>query len=99
MESRGMESRSKGGGITSYLMNFNYGLNVESILRVICQVSVASSVIMFAKAMDGEVCGARTEFWNPSSWSVPAGCFIRSLVQNIPNDFSDYDSSVIEQSP
>lgn len=89
MNARDREAgKGRRGNIFDELTNFSYSpTSPESWVRLVAQVSVAGSVIVLLKALDGNVCGTAWNFWVPQTWGNPIGCFIRSLVQNVPDDF------------
>lgn len=75
-----------GGSIWDVLTDFNYSpSSVESWVKFGCQVLVVGMVITTLKALDGEVCGQPWNLAFPQTWGNPAGCFVRSLVRNVPN--------------
>lgn len=85
----------KRGNILDELLNFNYNpANIESWIRVGCQVTAVGMAIVLVKGLDGDVCGSRPNLWTPSSWMSPIGCFVRGLVKNVPNDFNQYDGAI-----
>ncbi|WP_088893167.1 hypothetical protein [Leptolyngbya ohadii] len=74
------------GSIWEVLTDFNYSpSSIESWVKFGCQVLVVGMVITTLKALDGEVCGQPWNLAFPQTWGNPAGCFVRSLVRNIPN--------------
>lgn len=90
----GNGNSGKRGNILDELLNFSYNpASIESWFRIGAQVTALGMVIVLVKGLDGDVCGTRPNLWTPSSWMAPVGCFTRSLVKNVPNDFNQYDSS------
>lgn len=74
------------GSIWEVLTDFNYSpSSLESWVKFGCQVLVVGMVITTLKALDGEVCGQPWNLTFPQTWGNPAGCFVRSLVRNVPN--------------
>ncbi|HEY9660617.1 MAG TPA: hypothetical protein V6C65_19345 [Allocoleopsis sp.] len=70
------------------LTNFTYDpSSPESWVRLGCQVCFGGMAIIFLKALDGNVCGQPWTVALPQTWGNPVGCFIRSLVQNVPDNF------------
>lgn len=74
--------------IWALLTDFSYNpSSPESWVRLGCQVCVGGMAIIFLKALDGNVCGQPWTVALPQTWGNPVGCFIRSLVQNVPDNF------------
>lgn len=72
------------------LTDFNYNpASFESWLKLMCQVTVLGGAIVLVKALDGRTCGNGWNWWLPQTWGNPAGCFVRSLVRNVPDNFLD----------
>ncbi len=72
------------------LTNFSYNpASPESWVRLAAQVAIGGMFLMLFKALDGTTCGRGWNLWVPQTWSTPAGCFTRSLVKNVPDNFLD----------
>ncbi len=74
--------------IWTTLTDFSYNpSHPASWVKLGCQVCVAGMLIALLKALDGEVCGRGWRWDIPQTWSNPVGCFVRSLVRNVPDSF------------
>lgn len=62
-------------------------------------ITIVGAVIVFFKAMDGELCGSnppKFSFWNPLPHAARiVGCFGRGLVQVVPNPLSEGSGNAI----
>lgn len=68
--------------------NFHYNpASPESWVRLGAQVAIAGMAITLVKSLDGSTCGRGWNIWVPQTWSIPAGCFTRGLVKNVPDTF------------
>lgn len=77
-------------GIWSELLDFSYNpASVASWVKLGCQVTVAAAFVIGLQALDGRGCGRGWGFWQPQTWTRPRACFVRSLVQNVPEDFNE----------
>lgn len=81
--------KGRRGSISDELFNFQYNpASPESWIRFACQVTIAGAVVILIKSLDGDVCGQPWSFWQPQTWGIPSGCFVRGLVKGVPNDFN-----------
>jgi hypothetical protein len=78
------------GQVWDILTNFSYSpSSLESWCRLAAQITIAGLAITTFKALDGDVCGQGWSVWLPQTWGIPSGCFVRSLVKNVPDSFLD----------
>jgi hypothetical protein len=82
--------RDSGSGIFSELADFNYDpKSAASWVKFGCQVTIVAAVVIGLQSLDGRGCGRGWQFWQPQTWTRPAACFVRSLVQNVPEGFEE----------
>ena len=101
-----MRDHRNSSNIWSILFDFSYNpASLESWVKLMAQVTVVGAAIVGVKALDGDVCGQGWSVMLPQTWAQPAGCFVRSLVKNVPNSFLEVtpatpsSDQVIEPSP
>ena len=83
-------SRGDNDSFFESLFDFTYEPSkFSSWAKLGCQVTVLASAIILLQALDGRGCGKGWGFWQPQTWGRPIGCFVRSAVLNIPEDFNE----------
>lgn len=93
-QNNNQNSRSKNADIWDLMTNFHYNpASPESWFRLGAQVAVGGMMIMLLKSFDGSTCGRGWNIWLPQTWTIPAGCFGRSLVKNVPDNFLDGETA------
>lgn len=83
----------------AWLFDFSYRGDLDSALKIICQVTVAGCAVILLKALDGETCGRGWKWYLPQTWGTPVGCATRGLVRTIPTpeySFTDEVSGTAE---
>ena len=100
MERRVRDSEGKRGNIMDELFNFSYSpTSAESWFRMACQVTIAGCILIGIKALDGEACGIGFNVWQPYTWASNGGCFVRSLVRNVPTGFIEGEGKPTQPQP
>lgn len=83
-----------------YLFDFNYEPSkFSSWVKAGCQVGTVAAIIIILQSLDGRGCGKGWAFWQPQTWGRPIGCFVRSAVLNIPEDFNEKPGSNVVKPP
>lgn len=83
-------SRGDNDSFFESLFDFQYEPSkFSSWVKLGCQVTTLAAVIIILQSLDGRGCGKGWNFWEPASWGRPIGCFVRSAVLNIPEDFNE----------
>lgn len=62
---------------------------VETFMRAAFVMFLAGLVIAFFKGADGVYCGREVVLARPDTWSSWVGCFGRSAVRRVPDDFME----------
>ncbi|NET36957.1 MAG: hypothetical protein F6K19_33850 [Cyanothece sp. SIO1E1] len=87
-------SDTRGTGFATYLLDFSYNpLDFWDWVKLGCQVTFVATLIVLGKALDGTNCDRQTQGWLPQTWPIRPACFVRSLLQNVPDDFLSYPSN------